>query len=243
MAKQRYQYDPVTHRYLDTKTGLYLTADQMRAIRDALADAAALELRAHAERVAVAVAVATDPLDDVAKAALLLVFLRDFGATVKRLEAAQFILGRGGLNALTTADLAIIDAVLVEQRIYIERFGQALINGELSAAQAGARAELYAGVGSFERGKAASYGVTLPEYPGDRCLGFDRCRCHWELDDSGDVVDCTWHTVGDNFVCTVCVKNGVDYNPLTLAKPVTVRPDALDVGRVRFKATAGKAAA
>lgn len=217
MATPRYVYDPIKRQYLDVETGIYLTEEQMRAIRDAMADHAGVELRRKAED---AVKAKDDKKFD---AVALAAFILGFGVIVKHLEISQYVLGRGGINAMTQEDFAAIEAVLADKQQYIEGFGQAIADTEMSAAQAGSRAELYAGVGSYDYGKASAYGIALPEHPGDNCLGRERCRCWWEfILGDGDTVEAYWQTQRDQSVCPRCLRNEREYAPF-VATPADVQ--------------------
>ena len=60
-----------------------------------------------------------------------------------------------------------LSEIITEQFGYLQKFGEEVRAGNLSASQISARSELYmeTTTRSHEQAKAASYGIELPEYP------------------------------------------------------------------------------
>ena len=91
--------------------------------------------------------------------------------------------GSAALNAknLSAAERATIRQAVAAQRSFLDRFVGAIRAGELSPAQIGARAALYADSARATYWRGATAGANLPFYPGDGgtpCLG--HCRCTWQ---------------------------------------------------------------
>lgn len=68
---------------------------------------------------------------------------RQFAALIKQMHLAQYILGRGGLARTTPADFLELARLLKAEYRYLDSFGRDLSTGQLSLAQAKARARLY----------------------------------------------------------------------------------------------------
>lgn len=207
MASPRYLWDAVKARFKDSRVGRYLSRKQMTTIRDTTATQAAKEFRALAEQAAKDVKAGVFDAE---------AFKTAFHASIRNLNASQYILGRGGLSAMTGEDFTALQAILADQKAFASNFAVDLATGTVSEAQAGARGELYASVIGYEQGQASAWGIALPEYPGQRCLGGSRCRCEWVIVDSVDGIEATWRTEANP--CGVCAGNAVEYNPFVIAK-------------------------
>ena len=129
---------------------------------------------------------------------------------------AQYMLGRGGRNAMFQSDLDRQTDAIVSQFDFLQAFAEQVRQGQLSAKQIAARAELYveASTSPFEEGKASSYGITLPEYPGDgnQICGV-RCRCTWILVGVKDVVNAFWTLNPLAKHCESCRENAAKWAP------------------------------
>lgn len=198
-----WRWDEKRHQYV-SDSGDVLGGKELQAIRDGLAEGfseQAADLVAQQQ----AGSITADQ------------FAARFSAFVDEATRAQFLLGRGGVNAAASDDFATMAKIISDQLGFADGFAKALANGEISAAEATARAELYAGsaVSAFEQGMAASHdGLELPFYPADGdtpCLG--GCRCSWEIEDDGEQYTATWITEGDGNVCDGCLERGAQYGP------------------------------
>ena len=89
-------------------------------------------------------------------------------ARVSNIFSSQYLLAKGGRNAMFQADLDAIGEMLRTQYTFLQNFAEDVRAGELSQAQIAARSELYldSSTQSHERGKAGRHGLVLPQYPG-----------------------------------------------------------------------------
>jgi hypothetical protein len=133
---------------------------------------------------------------------------------------AMYELAVGGRENMTQADYGRLGGILAEQYRYLDRFAADLAEGKLSLAQALYRARLYiaSSTQAYERAKAASYGITLPQYPGDgstQCL--TNCRCEWVIKERKNDYACTW-VLGEAEHCPDCLEAAQLYKPYLVAK-------------------------
>jgi len=141
---------------------------------------------------------------------------------IKQTYIDQYVMGKGGRNAMTQADWGRVGRMLRDQYGYLQNFGQDIADGKKSVAQIRNQASMYidSSVQAFERGKAASYGnFTLPAHPGDgqtKCLG--RCRCKWRIKETDEAWECTWVIDSAAENCEDCQGNARKWNPLIIEK-------------------------
>lgn len=134
---------------------------------------------------------------------------------IKNVYRAQYELGIGGSQNMTQADYGRLGGILQEQYRYLQNFAQEIADGKLSISQALYRARLYidSSTQAFERARAAGYGLTLPQYPGDgstRCLA--NCKCEWEIKQTDFFFECFWR-LGYAEHCPDCIEASQVYNP------------------------------
>lgn len=201
-------YDRASHRYRNTATGRYIGPRQMVDLRDQFTDA----LRGRANDLAAQLADGRMTLQQWELA---------MRQQVKIAHVDQYVLGRGGRNAMTPADWGRVGRELRDQYGHLHRFAQDIAEGKLSAAQISARGRLYfdSATSSYERGRAADYGMpTLPQYPADGNTACrSNCRCSWRIRETDDSWLCTWVIrPGEN--CQDCLDNAARWNPLALPK-------------------------
>lgn len=139
---------------------------------------------------------------------------------IKQTYTQQYMLSRGGVNAMTQADWGQLGAALRDQYRHLDQFAQEIASGKLSPAQIQARARLYvnSATQAFERGKASSHGLRLPAYPGDgstQCR--TNCKCRWSIADRGAFWECRW-MLGVAEHCPDCVTYAGRWNPLVFPK-------------------------
>lgn len=202
-------WDEENHVYVDPDTGEIIYHDTMVEYRDYITYGARdLYARYPIEE-------DEDP-DDRNWLALLLLGLIGLTAweigmrqSITATTTAQYAFGRGGFGHMTERDWNIIDDILLTQFQFLNAFSRAIFLGELSVAQITSRSALYfyATVQAFEIGRQKAFDTELylTVNPGDGtsiCLA--NCRCFWLLVDTGDTIECTWHTTALES-CATCV--------------------------------------
>lgn len=146
-------------------------------------------------------------------------WLHEMRQKIRDAFSALYMLARGGRNAMTQEDLDTLTEQVESQFDYLQAFGDQIAAGALTASQIRARSELYmeAATSAYERGKAAGYGVQLPEYPGDgnQDCGV-RCRCHWHIVRVGEQVQAYWKLNLLAKHCRSCLENAAKWAPYTV---------------------------
>lgn len=204
---ERWIWDAGLGRYRNARTGRLIPAGRIQAMRDRLVDSAMLLFGSLADRLAEA------KLDVGA-------WERAMREAIKSIFGAQYLLGRGGINAMQSADWDRLAELVQEQYGFLGGFTDEVAAGKLSAPQVTIRAQLYVGssVQAHEAGKAAAWDVDLPAQPGDgssECMANDRCS--WQLRRRKDgAVEATWVADLDKRTCKTCRKRAKDWNPLVL---------------------------
>lgn len=201
-----WSFDLKAKRYRSGETGRFLPKRQIVALRDAVVDAATADVRSLAERAA---------RGEISPDA----FRSGMRTAIRNAHAAEYIFGRGGVNAMTKADFGRLGQTLRGQYAYLDRFADQVGLGIVSEAQAAARAAMYVNGGtlSFERGQASAWGLAtaLPCYPGDGgtpCL--TNCRCSWDIKQTATAIEATWKVNAE--ACSGCVTRGQRYAPFVV---------------------------
>jgi hypothetical protein len=145
---------------------------------------------------------------------------------LKRIYLSEYMLGRGGKNAMTPSDYGRVGNMLRDQYEYLRSFALDIQDGKLSEAQIGARTQLYheSAIQAFERGKAAAYSgdLILPAYPADgrtRCRA--RCKCRWLIRETKTAWKAYWMRNSLAESCQDCVERERLYNPYVVSKGAT----------------------
>jgi hypothetical protein len=167
----QWSYDQETNAYVNAQTGKYLSKRETVRLRDEVAE------QARRDTTALALALRNG---EISKGE----FTTQMHQTLATTYGAQYILGRGGMDAMTARDMTHLQEQIVGQFSYVDKFGNDLMSGSVSEAQARNRANMYAdaGVQAHERGVASSWNLDLPAYPADggtACMS--NCRCHWDI--------------------------------------------------------------
>lgn len=213
-----FSWDKDLRRYRDADSGRFVRESAVRTARQGIIDRANTEVDALASRLQAG----TISVED---------WTRSMRDVVKRTTIDQYLLGRGGRNAMTQADWGRIGYRLREQYGYLQRFAQAVDAGQLSDAQIAARAKLYVSAtwSTFDRAKGAAWNIRLPAHPGDgstKCRG--NCRCSWRIvaDKDAGIIMATWKLDSGAEHCDDCRSNAERWSPL--AFPLVTYPDGLD---------------
>ena len=121
---------------------------------------------------------------------------------------------------MTQSDWGRVGGLLSNQYRYLDNFAQEIANGTLTEAQIGARSGLYvdSATQAFERAKAASRFLVLPNYPGDGtslCMANDKCT--WVIQEFDNRWEAYW-TLSPAEHCQVCLDRATLWNPLVIMK-------------------------
>ena len=136
-----------------------------------------------------------------------------------------FMFGRGGINAVTDIDRGLLREYVADQTLYLANFAnEILANPDWSERRIINRTRLYseAVTSAYERGKVASYGITLPEYPADgNQICKSRCRCRWHIvEKPGGVLLCYWLLNIAAVHCESCRQNTAKWAPYRVQRPM-----------------------
>ena len=140
---------------------------------------------------------------------------------VRDVNSAQYMLARGGRNAMFQTDLDALSEIITDQFSYLQQFGEEVRAGNLSASQIKARSELYmeSSTRAHEQAKAASFDIELPEYPADGSqICKARCRCRWEINEKKDTIEAFWILNVAAKHCDSCLSNAAKWAPYTIQK-------------------------
>ena len=208
VSKGNWVWNQATMRYRNTDSGTVITENTLIELRDELVDK-------WRERV-------ISLSDDLASGRLT---VQEWTLAMKRevsnVFSSEYMLAKGGRNAMFQADLDTLGSVLTQQNRFLQEFAKTVQAGDLSQAQIGARSELYmeSATQAHERGKAARHGVSLPEYPGDgNQICRSRCRCRWDIDETDDAFLATWLLNVAAAHCNSCLANAAKWAPFTVRK-------------------------
>ena len=146
-------------------------------------------------------------------------FATRFLVRVGEIVTDAFVWASGGVDRVTEAGWSIVAAMVSRQTEYGRGFVAALRTGDVSDAQAVARARLYAGaaVEAFERGKSSQRGFDDADgeacYPASGCTRcLTQCRCWLSYDERNGELLITWHTT-DEEACPDCKDFAKRWNP------------------------------
>lgn len=208
MAAQDWTYVAEKKRYRDDSSGRLVTERKLASHRDTFTDRAVDDMRD-----------LVDSLDDGSLS--LPDWQREMRGVVKRSHIDQYLLGRGGRNAMTQRDWGRLGRALRDQYQYLDGFAQDIADGKLSVAQIRARADLYveSSTNAYERGREAAHdGLRLPAYPADgktQCKA--RCRCRWVIRETRREYRATW-TLGVAEHCPDCLARSRRWAPFVQSK-------------------------
>ena len=203
-----WQWNQNTHRYRNTATNTIITENTLIGLRDTMIDS----WRERVQGLA----------DDLIEGKLTVQeWTLQMRREVSYIFSDEYMLAKGGRNAMFQADLDAIEDMLRTQYAFLQEFAEDVRTGTLSKAQIAARSELYldSSTQSHERGKAARHGLVLPYYPGDGSqICGARCRCRWDIDETDDEFLCTWLLNAAKKHCDTCLSNAANNKPLIIPK-------------------------
>jgi len=203
-----WQYDRTTHRYRNADTGKSLGPAQESRLRDRLVDAAAEQMRGHADDLA------GGKIDTGG-------WLTRMRAAVKTLTVAQFMFGRGGKGSMDKRAYGQAGALVKAQYTYLADFARQIDAGALTDAQVRARVGLYAAssTAAHGRGQGASWGITLGRVPGDgktSCKA--NCRCRLDITQTRTAVRVKWIVEPSAEHCDDCTRLAAEWSPKVFPK-------------------------
>ena len=205
VKKGDWVWNQLTKRYRNSKTKKTVTNNTMIRIRDDYVD----EVRNF-----------TKLTDDLINSRITVQeWLLEMRKRVRNANSAEYMLARGGRNAMFQTDLDALAEIIKEQFGFLQQFGEDIRAGNLSASQITARSEMYmeASTRSHEQAKAASYGIELPEYPADgNQICKARCRCRWEINVTADKTEAYWLLNVAAKHCDSCLSNAARWAPYTV---------------------------
>ena len=150
-------------------------------------------------------------------------WVHDMRKRIRDVNNAQYMLARGGRNAMFQTDLDALSEIIKDQFGYLQQFGEEIRAGNLSASQITARSELYmeSATRAHEQAKAASFDIELPEYPADGSqICKARCRCRWEIVEKKDTIEAFWLLNVAAKHCDSCLSNAAKWAPYTIVTSV-----------------------
>lgn len=225
LNKTYWRFHPGSLRYyitkegaaaLGVKAGTFVGAARVASIRDQLIDA----------RKARVTALSLDYAQSGKTPADLTKWAEGMRDEIRSVTIAQYLLARGGREAMTPSDWGRIGGLIANQYKYLNGFIERIDNGRYSDKQIALIARMYAAssVRAFELGKVNQQGIgDLPAMPGDGgtiCLS--NCRCRWRIVEKRSVWECYW-TLGSSEHCQDCTDRARLYSPLIIPKPIEMR--------------------
>lgn len=147
-------------------------------------------------------------------------WVKQFRTLLKDTYLQQYMLGRGGVEAMTQADYGRVGQMLRKQYGYMDQFAREIASGNLSPGQIAYRSRLYmnSATQAYEAARAANRGLRLPAYPGDgttRCG--TNCKCAWRIVRGEREYLCYWQ-LGRAEHCEDCVNRASRWNPLIISR-------------------------
>ena len=206
VKKGDWVWNQLTKRYRNSKTKKTVSANTVLQLRDDLIDLKRDTF--------------SDLTDDLINSRITVQeWVHDMRKRIRDVNNAQYMLARGGRNAMFQTDLDALSEIIKDQFGYLQQFGEEIRAGNLSAKQITARSELYmeTSTRAHEQAKAASFDIELPEYPADGSqICKARCRCRWEIVEKKDTIEAFWLLNVAAKHCDSCLSNAARWAPYTI---------------------------
>ena len=206
VKKGHWVWNQLTKRYRNSKTKKTVSSNRLLQLRDDLIDLKRDTF--------------SSLTDDLINSRITVQeWLLDMRKRVRNVNNAQYMLARGGRNAMFQTDLDALSEIIKDQFGYLQQFGEEIRAGKLSASQITARSELYmeSSTRAHEQAKAASFDIELPEYPADGSqICKARCRCRWEIEEKKDTIEAFWLLNVAAKHCDSCLSNAAKWAPYTI---------------------------
>lgn len=205
VKKGDWVWNQLTKRYRNSKTKKTVSSNTVLRLRDDFVD----ELRDFSQLT-----------DDLINSRITVQeWVLEMRKRVRDVHSAEYMLARGGRNAMFQTDLDALAEIIKEQFGYLQKFGEEVRAGNLSASQIRSRSEMYmeTATRSHEQAKAASFDIELPEYPADgNQICKARCRCRWEINEKKDTIEAFWLLNVAAKHCDSCLSNAARWAPYTI---------------------------
>ena len=156
VKKGDWVWNQLTKRYRNSKTKKTVTSNTVGRLRDDYVDV----MRDFSQLT-----------DDLVNSRITVQeWLLEMRKRVRDVNAAEYMLARGGRNAMFQTDLDALSDIIKEQFGYLQKFGEEVRAGNLSASQITARSELYmeSSTRAHEQAKAASFRYRAAAVPSRR---------------------------------------------------------------------------
>ena len=206
VKKGDWVWNQLTKRYRNSKSKKTISSNTVLQLRDDLIDLKRDTF--------------SDLTDDLINSRITVQeWVHDMRKRIRDVNNAQYMLARGGRNAMFQTDLDALSEIIKDQFGYLQQFGEEIRAGKLSASQITARSELYmeSATRAHEQAKAASFDIELPEYPADGSqICKARCRCRWEIVEKKDTIEAFWLLNVAAKHCDSCLSNAARWAPYTI---------------------------
>lgn len=130
-SRAGFVWEKVTARYRDKATGRFVSESALRELSDGFVDNVRNNLQGIGQQLA-------------GRSIDLATFQRRFAQELKDSYLTNYMISRGGKNALTQADYGRIGGYLKNEYRFLNQFGRDIASGTMSEAQILARIDLYA---------------------------------------------------------------------------------------------------
>lgn len=170
-----YGYESKSGRYRSLKTGRYVTTQDVRDLRGNLIAKKSNDAGMLSDKVAAG----TAPVSQYQNVMI---------SYIRNLNTSMFILGRGGIAAMTPNDWVVLGRYLEGEYVYLENFMADIENGNLTAGQIRSRAGLYV--------ESSWTAYSLGESEGASAAGYTEER-RIAVDDQGTCSDCSGYAALD----------------------------------------------
>lgn len=221
-ADKNWQWIYGEKRYYNEKEDRYLTKDEMDDTSITLIEGILLGM--HAKTVALILQEIT-----------IQRWLKLMRLDIQDGHMMQFMFGVGGKNTLDSRDVGGFKGFVKSQWNFLQGFGEKIKEGDMSGAEALARAQLYgeSTTTAYEKGKAKASNVDLPEYPADGNQDcFTNCRCKWIIEDdptNEEYAICEWKLNRRAEHCGACLENARVWSTLRILKGVSYEDQELEL--------------
>jgi hypothetical protein len=138
-------------------------------------------------------------------------------AALVEYHTAAMIAGANG-QALDPALQGQLSEIVANQLNYLDNFADAVARGNLTPAQIGARADMYAPAIRQPYSVGFTGGLPLPAMPAEGTICHTNCKCSWDIvpidEEAGDY-DCFWRRGADDS-CSTCIARAREWSPLII---------------------------